>query len=184
MVSKHSFTINVKGKIEENVSQARKEVKEQKQKGSSEEATFSNYLKYFGRCDKALIDESIYKNNEKSELPHSFVTAFLSSAQDCDCWPKDIVWQACNYIEKENFYILFILRCCDFPKNAEPLYSDKLILTYDKTGHLIDFRSLGRNSDIEGNKIAEGSTPLKIKVTEDNTNKSSIYTVDLNGKIN
>lgn len=183
-VTKHTFTINVKGKIVENVSQPWKEVKEQKQNGSSEEVTFTNYLKYFGLWDKPYIDDSIYKHKEKSELPHSFVTAFLSSAQECDCWPKNIYWQACNYIEKENFYILFVLRCCDFSKNPEPRYAEKLILTYDKTGKMIDFRSLGKSSEKEGNKIEAERNSLIIGVTEYNIKKYREYTVDLNGKIN
>lgn len=182
-VSKHSFTVNASGMIEENVSKTWKEIKEQKQEDSSEDTTFNNYLKYFERWDKSLVDDSVYRNNGVSELPHSLVTAFLSSLQECDCWAKDIVWSACKYIEKERYYILFVLRGCDFPKKVEPLYTEKIILTYDKAGKCIDYCILGKISDDESVNISNGSDSQRIMLDKGVAVRANEYTIDIEGRI-
>jgi len=183
VVSKHSFSVNASGKIEEKVSQPWTEMKEQKQEDSSEDTTFSNYLKYFERWDKSLVDDSVYMNNVLSEIPHSLVTAFLFPLQECDCWAKDIVWSACKYIEKERYYILFVLRGCDFPKKDEPLYTEKIILTYDNAGKCIDYCVLGKVSDDESVSISSGSNSQRIILDKGMAVRAEEYTIDIEGNI-
>lgn len=187
-VSRHTFKVNSSGKIDEKVSKTWQETKSQTQNISSKDVSFSSYLKYFEKWDKPYFDNTLFNYRENSELPLSMVNAFLSPLRECDCKPKGLTWRAYHYFDRGNNLILFIARMCDFPIKEGPQYSERIVLTYDKTGKMIDYKVLGKMSDEDNVEIERSdNNHLKVKTYKTESNNKAgnqkVYFIDADGNI-
>ncbi len=99
--------------------------------------SFVDFLKNFKRWDKKEFDDSLFVYSKaNSFLASSSLLKLFPKEEICErCWPKDLSWTPCSYIETKQSFLCFMLMDCSFPKKDEARYVDYVIAVFDKDGH-------------------------------------------------
>lgn len=100
--------------------------------------SFVDFLKNFKRWDKKEFDDSLFVySKENSFLASSSLLKLFPKEKICErCWPKDLSWTPCCYIETKQSFLCFMLMDCSFPKKEEVRYVDHVIAVFGKDGQL------------------------------------------------
>lgn len=108
------------------------------ERSTPENTTFDAYLRLFRKWNKATLDESVFAStNEWSD--YMSVSSFVPDTLDCQCYPRELSWIPCHYIERGDKYVCFLDAVCEYPKESLiERYVTHLQLTYTKEGKLTD----------------------------------------------
>lgn len=99
--------------------------------------SFGDFLSKFRKWDKKEFGDSLFVCSQEanSSLSSSLLLELFSKNIICErCWPKDLCWTPCHYIETEHSFLCFMVIDCSFPKGQELAYSDYVIALFDKKG--------------------------------------------------
>lgn len=138
-VQRCKVTIGSKGEIE------MRQIAEYKQHIPDDELkqnpplSFGDFLSKFRKWDKKEFGDSLFVCSQEanSSLSSSLLLELFSKNIICErCWPKDLCWTPCHYIETEHSFLCFMVIDCSFPKGQELPYSDYVIALFDKKGQL------------------------------------------------
>ena len=134
---------------------------------------FDSFLTQFAQFDGKQPDYSFFRVREKfpgeknsPEINKYYFSLLLPYDDECNCVTKDLYYLPCYKIEKKNFYIISMNICCDITKTAGYPYTDNTLATYDKNGQIIDFVTIGTNSDIQTYTIEPSADENEITYTQ------------------
>ena len=117
-------------------------------------------MRYFKRWEGKAELDSLFADNGDAK-PYLLLRSLLPGWQPCDCWPVDLQWTPCRYLEIESRYYFFIITDCSFPKKKAGLYADKVVLAFDKDGTLKDVVIVSRNEDGKVTKFLDEAALIK-----------------------
>jgi hypothetical protein len=149
---------------------------------------FSSYLEQFTLDDNTQLDEAFFKIRKQfpeekwcPELCKFLFSSFLPCGDDSNCVAKKILYRPCYRIESVNYHLVSIFASCYFDENRYVAYDDVLLLTYSKTGEVIDFEVVGTSSLSSAFIIDSLTDGLGAIVTQYNfTDVESYYVGDCN----
>ena len=124
---------------------------------------FESFINKFDIYCKPYIDEGFFMQRDErscemyTEIDKQKFSIFIPNISECNCEKEEFYYRPCFKIDKINFYIVAILASCDIPKSDGYPFDANLLVTYDKTGNIIDYKIVGIGSDVEQYKmICEG----------------------------
>ena len=120
---------------------------------------FESFLMQFDLFEKEQLDRSFFYARERRKteihgpvLYESKYSSFIPYDSQCNCEKEELYYQPCYQIETTNFHLINITVNCDIPIEGLPFTSDMLV-TYDKTGNIIDYEIVGSGGDLLYYKI-------------------------------
>lgn len=130
----HEYILQSNGKIKERyIGAPYKEVVDIL--SSVKQFSFQQFLSYFQKWDNTTVDHVLFTpSREQIELPFKSCLTLLPDTLDINCWPRDIQWIPCRYIENKESFSFFIIKNCMTPKSGFYPYTDYLILEFSKNG--------------------------------------------------
>jgi len=137
MVQRSKVNISPKGEIK------MKQLNKYKQHIQDEELCanppleFGDFLKKFKKWNQKELGDSlfVYSQGNNSFLASSLLLKLLPKEDICErCWPKDLSWTPCHYIETKRLFLCFMILECDFPKGEVVPYVDYVVALFDKRG--------------------------------------------------
>lgn len=94
-------------------------------------------MKKFKKWNQKELGDSlfVYSQGNNSFLASSLLLKLLPKEDICErCWPKDLSWTPCHYIETKRLFLCFMILECDFPKGEVVPYVDYVVALFDKRG--------------------------------------------------
>lgn len=174
-MEKRVYTVNGKGQINETSIGAYGQTVARDTDCMKKES-FEDFRRLFKPWNGSAITEKIFSSSER-QMAQSFVNTFIPRTVDCGCYPRYTHWQPGYYVEKESFTAFYLLKFCDRTKPGAHgnvgFYSDYVVMTFDRKGHLIDTQTLFTSCDTEDFELASSSTPTQFTI-----NKKVIKIVD------
>lgn len=154
-VSKHKYILKSDGKIEEqSVGVPNKETLDVL--SSIKQFSFEQFMSYFKKWDKTNVDHTLFSlSSDDAELPFESCLSLLPDTLDYNCWPRDIQWEPCQYIENEKGFYCFIIKDCMTPKAGFSPYTDYLILEFNKNGTFKSAKNIYHSDD---NSVVDNAT--------------------------
>lgn len=122
--------------------------------------TFKSFLRYFKRWEGKVDLDSLFTDNGDMR-PYLLLRSLLTDWQPCDCWPVDLQWTPCRYVETDSLYYFFVVTDCSFTKKKVGMYADRVILIFDKDGTLRDVITVSRNEDGKVTKFLDEATLIE-----------------------
>lgn len=147
---------------------------------------FSSYLEQFTLDDNSQLDETFFKIRKQfpeekwcPELCKFLFSSFLPCDDDSNFIAKKILYRPCYRIESVNYHLVSIFASCYFDKNRYVAYDDALLLTYSRSGEMMDFEVVGTSSLSSAFIIDSLTDELGVLVTQYNfTDVESCYVGD------
>lgn len=137
-VQRSEVTISPKGEIRtRRLNEYRRHVPDE-ELCSNPPLAFEDFLKKFRRCDKSEPGDSlfVYSQGSGSFLASSLLLNVFPKEKICGgCWPKDLVWTPCGYIETRRSFLCCMVMECEFPRGNGRAYVDYVAALFDKGGH-------------------------------------------------
>ena len=165
MVKRSKVTVGSKGKID------MRQIAEYKQHIPDDELkqnpplSFEDFLSKFRKWDKKEFGDSLFvcPQDANSSLSSSSLLELFSKNIICErCWPKDLCWTPCHYIETEHSFLCFMVIECSFPKGQELAYSDYVIALFDKKGQFQKIVNIMHRKHDDVDKKIDGDALNKI----------------------
>ena len=143
----HEYIVKSDGTIEKrSIDAPRKEVVDVM--SSVEQFSFEQFQAYFQKWDKPYVDYTLFTcSKDQAELPFGSCLFLIPDTLDHNCWPRDIRWLPCRYVENEKFISFFIIKECMTPKAGFIPYTDYLILEFYKNGTFKRARNIYHQDD-------------------------------------
>lgn len=102
---------------------------------SVKQFSFDRFLSNFRKWDKPYVDHTLFTpSSDRADLPFESCLSLIPDTLDYNCWPRDIQWIPCRYIETEDALCFFVIKDCATPKVGYAPYTDYLVLEFHKDG--------------------------------------------------
>lgn len=137
MVQRSKVTISPKGEIKVKQLNKYKQHIQDEELCANPPLEFGDFLKKFKKWNQKELGNSlfVYSQGNNSFLASSLLLKLLPKEDICGrCWPKDLSWTPCHYIETKRLFLCFMILECDFPKGEVVLYVDYVVALFDKRG--------------------------------------------------
>ena len=148
-VTTHRYSITKNGKIKDKVlrKQGKHIVPNKYRSYSDVQLTFPQFLSRFHKWDRPYVNDSIFKEDVKQELPAYFMYKLIPDSVDCQCWPTEMWWNAYHYIETSDRYLCFVNEGCSMPTAEEGIFTNYYMLVFAKQGILEQVVKICRSRD-------------------------------------
>ncbi len=114
---------------------------------SVKQFSFDQFLSYFQKWNKPYVDHTLFTpSSERAGLPFESCQSLIPDTLDHNCWPRNILWVPCRYIETEKSVFCFLIKDCMIPKIGVP-YTDHLVLEFHKNGTFQCARNIHHSDD-------------------------------------
>ena len=111
-------------------------------------SSVEQFQTYFQKWDKPYVDYTLFtRSNDQAELPFESCLSLIPDTLDQNCWPRDIRWLPCRYMENEKFLSFFLIKECMTPKTGFVPYTDYLMLEFNKNGTFRCARNIYHQDD-------------------------------------
>lgn len=137
MVQRSKVTISPKGEIKVKQLNKYKQHIQDEELCANPPLVFGDFLKKFKKWNQKELGDSlfVYSQGNNSFLASSLLLKLLPKEDICGrCWPKDLSWTPCHYIETKRLFLCFMILECDFPKGEVVPYVDYVVALFDKRG--------------------------------------------------
>lgn len=137
MVQRSKVTISPKGEIKVKQLNKYKQHIQDEELCANPPLEFGDFLKKFKKWNLKELGDSlfVYSQGNNSFLASSLLLKLLPKEDICGrCWPKDLSWTPCHYIETKRLFLCFMILECDFPKGEVVPYVDYVVALFDKRG--------------------------------------------------
>ena len=148
---------------------------------NSQSNDFNSFITQFDLYEKGFIDKNFFNTRRERagemhiEISKSKYSSFIPYDSTCNCKREELYYHPCYKIENSGFHIVGINGFCDFTATAAFPYCAELLVTYDKSGNIIDFIIVGYYSDIEHCAIETTENDNELKVTQYSFNNEGPY---------
>lgn len=159
-VKKNSYSLTSIGKIKSKMLWKGHKIFPNKFVQQNPPLTFKSFLRYFKRWEGKVDLDSLFTDNGDMR-PYLLLRSLLTDWQPCDCWPVDLQWTPCRYVETDSLYYFFVVTDCSFTKKKVGMYADRVILIFDKDGTLRDVITVSRNEDGKVTKFLDEATLIE-----------------------
>lgn len=159
-VQKNSYSLTSLGKIKSKMLWKGHKIVPNKFVQQNPPLTFKSFLRYFKRWEGKVDLDSLFTDNGDMR-PYLLLRSLLTDWQPCDCWPVDLQWTPCRYVETDSLYYFFVVTDCSFTKKKVGMYADRVILIFDKDGTLRDLITVSRNEDGKVTKFLDEATLIE-----------------------
>lgn len=159
-VQKNSYFLTSIGKIKSKMLWKGHKIVPNKFVQQNPPLTFKSFLRYFKRWEGKVDLDSLFTDNGDMR-PYLLLRSLLTDWQPCDCWPVDLQWTPCRYVETDSLYYFFVVTDCSFTKKKVGMYADRVILIFDKDGTLRDVITVSRNEDGKVTKFLDEATLIE-----------------------
>lgn len=159
-VKKNSYFLTSIGKIKSKILWKGHKIVPNKFVQQNPPLTFKSFLRYFKRWEGKVDLDSLFTDNGDMR-PYLLLRSLLTDWQPCDCWPVDLQWTPCRYVETDSLYYFFVVTDCSFTKKKVGMYADRVILIFDKDGTLRDVITVSRNEDGKVTKFLDEATLIE-----------------------
>ena len=147
---------------------------------------FESYISKFDIFDKPYINQDFFQQRKErdgemyAEINKFDFSSFIPYDDECNCEKDEFYYRPCYRIDNDGFYIVAILASCDIPVTDGYPFDANLLVTYDKSGNIIDYEIVAVGSDVEQYKIEFGEKENELTITQQSfteiTFVSDIYT--------
>ncbi len=147
---------------------------------------FESYISKFDIFDKPYINQDFFQQRKErdgemyTEINKFDFSSFIPYDDECNCEKDEFYYRPCYRIDNDGFYIVAILASCDIPVTDGYPFDANLLVTYDKSGNIIDYEIVAVGSDVEQYKIEFGEKENELTITQQSfteiTFVSDIYT--------
>lgn len=137
MVQRSKVTISPKGEIKVKQLNKYKQHIQDEELCANPPLEFGDFLKKFKKWNQKELGDSlfVYSQGNNSFLASSLLLKLLPKEDICGrCWPKNLSWTPCHYIETKRLFLCFMILECDFPKGEVVPYVDYVVALFDKRG--------------------------------------------------
>lgn len=137
MVQRSKVTISPKGEIKVKQLNKYKQHIQDEELCANPPLEFGDFLKKFKKWNQKELGDSlfVYSQGNNSFLASSLLLKLLPKEDICGrCWPKDLSWTPCHYMETKRLFLCFMILECDFPKGEVVPYVDYVVALFDKRG--------------------------------------------------
>lgn len=137
MVQRSKVTISPKGEIKVKQLNKYKQHIQDEELCANPPLEFGDFLKKFKKWNQKELGDSlfVYSQGNNSFLASSLLLKLLPKEDICGrCWPKDLSWTPCHYIETKRLFLCFMILECNFPKGEVVPYVDYVVALFDKRG--------------------------------------------------
>lgn len=137
MVQRSKVTISPKGEIKVKQLNKYKQHIQDEELCANPPLEFGDFLKKFKKWNQKELGDSlfVYSQGNNSFLASSLLLKLLPKEDICGrCWPKDLSWTPCHYIETKRLFLCFMILECDFLKGEVVPYVDYVVALFDKRG--------------------------------------------------
>lgn len=159
-VKKNSYSLTSLGKIKSKMLWKGHKIVPNKFVQQNPPLTFKSFLRYFKRWEGKVDLDSLFTDNGDMR-PYLLLRSLLTDWQPCDCWPVDLQWTPCRYVETDSLYYFFVVTDCSFTKKKVGMYADRVILIFDKDRTLRDLITVSRNEDGKVTKFLDEATLIE-----------------------
>lgn len=160
MVQRSKVTISPKGEIKVKQLNKYKQHIQDEELCANPPLEFGDFLKKFKKWNQKELGDSlfVYSQGNNSFLASSLLLKLLPKEDICGrCWPKDLSWTPCHYIETKRLFLCFMILECDFPKGEVVPYVDYVVALFDKRGQFQKIVNImHKEHDDVGKKIDTG----------------------------
>ncbi|MDE5561899.1 MAG: hypothetical protein K2J00_08940 [Bacteroidaceae bacterium] len=102
---------------------------------SVKQFSFEQFLSNFRKWDKPYVDHTLFTpSSDQAELPFESCLSLIPDTLDYNCWPREIRWIPCRYIETKDVLHFFVIKDCPTPKVGYAPYTNFLALEFHKDG--------------------------------------------------
>ena len=154
---------------------------------------FESFISKFDVYDKTCIDKDFFRQRDErngelhTELSKQEFSSFIPYDSECNCEKDEFYYRPCYRIDKDDFYIVSVLASCDLPATDGYPFDTNLLVTYDRSGNVIDYKTVAIGSDVEQYKIESGEKENELTITQQSFTEiisvSGIYTGKCNVSI-
>ena len=154
---------------------------------------FESYISKFDIFDKPCINKDFFQERKVrvgemfTEINKFDFSSFIPYVDECNCEKDEFYYRPCYRIDKDDFYIVSILASCDLPPTDGYPFDTNLLVTYDRSGNVIDYKIVAIGSDVEQYKIESGEKENELTITQQSFTEiisvSGIYTGKCNVSI-
>ena len=154
---------------------------------------FESYISKFDIFDKPYINQDFFQQRKErdgemyTEINKFDFSSFIPYDDECNCEKDEFYYRPCYRIDNDGFYIVAILASCDIPVTDGYPFDANLLVTYDKSGNIIDYEIVAVGSDVEQYKIEFGEKENELTITQQSFTEiisvSGIYTGKCNVSI-
>ena len=154
---------------------------------------FESYISKFDIFDKPYMDKDFFQERKErigemyTEINKLDFSSFIPYVDECNCEKDEFYYRPCYRIDKDDFYIVSILASCDLPATDGYPFDTNLLVTYDRSGNVIDYKAVAIGSDVEQYKIESGEKENELTITQQSFTEiisvSGIYTGKCNVSI-
>ena len=138
---------------------------------------FNYYLSHFQYFKGEKLNTEFFSYNDingPKVIYTDFYKFFPYDSVAFNCDRKEPYYKPSYKMDKGNFYLISIRSCCDLPFEGFP-YEAPTLVTYDKSGNIIDFEIIGRGSDVDSYVIETTDNDNELKVTQYSFNDEGPY---------
>ena len=120
---------------------------------------FESYISKFDIFDKPYMDKDFFQERKErigemyTEINKFDFSSFIPYVDECNCEKDEFYYRPCYRIDKDDFYIVSILASCDLPATDGYPFDTNLLVTYDRSGNVIDYKIVTIGSDVEQYKM-------------------------------
>lgn len=134
-VKTSEYAINSDGKIKAKIIGKPKKETIKNPENDRTPIRFEEFMSYFKKWDNPFVCDSLFiPSTPHADLPFPACFSLIPDTLDCGCWPRNLQWTPCRYIENQERYFFFITKGCIIPHRAPSPYTDYMVLTFSKDG--------------------------------------------------
>ena len=151
---------------------------------------FESYISKFDIFDKPYMDKDFFQERKErigemyTEINKFDFSSFIPYVDECNCEKDEFYYRPCYRIDKNDFYIVAILASCDITITEGYPFDASLMITYDKSGNIIDYEIIGIESDVEQYKTEFCKKENELLITQQSFTEITSASNKYSGKCN
>lgn len=175
-VRTYEYNISPDGKIKDRTIGAAQKETIKNLENDSAPIRFDEFMSYFKKWEKLYVNDSLFiPSTPDANLPIPACFSLIPDTLDCGCWPRDLQWIPCRYIESKERYLFFVAKDCMTPHRALSPYMDYMVLEFSKDGIFKEASNVFHVTDDSYIEDLPSALTLRLKSSLDSVLIERIY---------
>lgn len=175
-VRTYEYNVSPDGKIKERTTGTAQKETIKNPENDRTPIRFEEFMSYFKKWDNPYVNDSLFiPSPPYADLPFPECFSLIPDTLDCGCWPRDLQWTPCRYIESKEGYFFFVVKSCMTPHRAPSPYADYMVLEFCKDGTFREASNVFHITDDMDIKDLSSALTLRLKSSLDSVIIEEIY---------
>lgn len=163
-VRTYEYTVEPDGKIKDKTIGTSQKETIKNPKDNRPPIRFEEFMSYFKKWDNPYVNDSLFIPSPLyADLPFPECFSLIPDTLDCGCWPRNLQWTPCRYIESKGRYFFFVIKSCMIPHRAPFPYADYMVLEFCKDGTFREASNVFHITDDMDIKNLSSALTLRLK---------------------